>query len=96
MAAFRPGWARSQRAQELAPEGFGLTLLDVEADHLAAAGLVHRVGDHEALLLHPAGLSDPLGLGVEPQVGVAALGRALAEGVRLFVEAAAHARGLIP
>ena len=37
--------AGDQAAQELAPERLGLGLADVEADHLAPAGLVHAVGD---------------------------------------------------
>ena len=41
--------AGAQRAQELAPERLGLDLADVEADHLAPAGLVHAVGDHQRL-----------------------------------------------
>ena len=41
--------ALDQAAQELAPERLGLGLADVEADDLAAAGLVHAVGDHHAL-----------------------------------------------
>ena len=41
--------AGAQRAQELEPERLGLDLADVEADHLAPAGLVDGVGDHQRL-----------------------------------------------
>src|SRR3954467_12875462 len=39
--------AALERAQELAPERFGLDLTDVEADHFAPAGVLDGVGDHE-------------------------------------------------
>src|SRR5665648_1208895 len=61
------------------------------ADHLAAAVLMHRVGDHERLGAHLAGLPDLLGLGVQPEVGVAALQGALPEEVDLLVERLAQA-----
>ena len=48
--------AGHEAAQELAPEGLALGLADVDADHLAAAALVHPVGDHERLVAHAAGL----------------------------------------
>ena len=41
--------ALDQAAQEAAPERLGLGLADVEADHLAVAGLVHGVGEHQRL-----------------------------------------------
>jgi hypothetical protein len=43
----------SQAAQGLAPEGLGLG--HVQAEHLAAAGGVHAVGDHQGLVPHPPG-----------------------------------------
>jgi hypothetical protein len=58
--------AGPQRAQELAPERLALGLADVEPEHLAAARLVHAIGQDQRLLTHAAGLSDALDLGVEP------------------------------
>ena len=52
-----------QATQELPPERLGLGLADVQADHLAAAGFVHAVGDHQRLVAHPARLADPLDVG---------------------------------
>src|SRR3954467_14650326 len=78
--------ARDERAQELAPEALGLRLADVQADDLAAAGLVDGVRDHDALALNAAAVADLLDLGVDAQIGVAALQRALAEGLHLLVE----------
>src|SRR5665647_555138 len=63
----------------------------VDADHLAASALVHAVGDDERLGAHLAGLSDLLGLGVQPEVGVAPLQGARAEQVDLLVERLAQA-----
>ena len=83
--------AGQETAQELAPEGLGLGLADVDADHLAASRLVHAVGDHERLVTHAAALAHALHLGIEPEVGVAALERALAEDPHLLVERAAEA-----
>ena len=68
-----------QRAEELAPEGLGLRLADIDADDLPPAGLVDAVGDHQGLLTNPTGLADPFHFGVQPQVGIAALQRPLAE-----------------
>ena len=87
--------AGAQRPEELAPERLGLGLADVEADHLAAAGLVHGVGDHQALLAHPAALADLLDLAVQPQVGVAALQWPLAEDLHLLIEAATEPGDLV-
>ena len=87
--------AGSERPQELAPERFGLGLADVEADHFAPAGLVDGVGDHQALLAHPAAFADLLDLAVEPHVGVAALQRPFAERLDLLVQAAAQPRDLV-
>ncbi len=39
----------AQLAQEGGPAGFGLRLGDLDPDHLAATGLVHREGDHQRL-----------------------------------------------
>src|SRR4051794_29581356 len=107
IAFLRPSWqsethrrtpvrprARSER-EELAPERFGLGLADIEADHFAPAGFVHGVGDHQALLAHPAALCDLLDLAVEPDVGGAALQRPLPERPDLIVEAATQPPDLV-
>ena len=86
--------ALDEAAQEAAPERFGLGLADVEADHLAVAGLVHGVGEHQRLADDAAAVADLLDLGVEPQVRVAALERPVAERVDLLVEAGADPRDL--
>ena len=91
-AELHPGEAAGpQASQELAPEGLGLGLADVDADDLAAPRLVHAVGDDERLVTHAAGLAHALHLGVEPEVGVGALEGALAEEAHLLVEAGAEA-----
>jgi hypothetical protein len=90
-----PARPRAQRAQELAPERFGLGFADVEADHFAPSGLVDGVGDHEAFLAHAAALADLFDLAVEPHIGVAALKRSLPEGLDLLVQAAAQPRDLV-
>ncbi len=78
--------ALAQRAQEGDPEGLGLDLADVEADHLAPARLMHRVGDHERLRIDVAAISDLDHLGVEPEVGVLVLERSIAKRLDLLVE----------
>jgi len=83
-----------QPAQELAPEGLGLGLADIESDDLPPAGLVHAVGHDHALAHHASAVSDLLDLGVEEEVGVAALKRPRPEGLDLLVEAGADARDL--
>jgi hypothetical protein len=60
--------AGAQRAQELVPEGFRLGFAAVDADDLAAARLVHAVGDDEGLVTHAARLAHALHLGVQPAV----------------------------
>ena len=69
--------ALDQSAEEAAPERLGLALADVEPDHLAVAGLVHGVGEHQRLPDDAATVADLLDLGVKPQVRVAALERPL-------------------
>jgi hypothetical protein len=86
--------ALDERAQKAAPEGLGLRFADVERDHLAVAGLVHAVGEHQRVAHDAAAVSDLLDLGVEPEVGVAALERAVAERVDLLVPALADPRDL--
>jgi hypothetical protein len=86
--------AFDQRAEEAAPKGLRLGLADVERDHLAVAGLVHSVGEHERLADDAAAVSHLLHLRVEPQVGVATLERPVAEGLHLLVQAGADARDL--
>jgi hypothetical protein len=86
--------ALDQAAQEGAPERFRLGLADVERDHLAVAGLVHTVGQHQRFPHDPAAVADLLDLRVQPQIGVAALQRAVAERIDLLVEAGADPRDL--
>src|SRR5262249_46302467 len=86
--------ALDQAAQEAAPERFGLALADVEADHLAVARLVYGVGKHERLGDDAATVADLLDLGVQPEIGVAALERPVAERLHLLVEALADPRDL--
>ena len=104
IAAFSPSWwseiakphavpgRAPAGAQELDPEGLGLDLADVDPDHLAAARLVDGVGDDQRLGAHVAAVADLELLGVQPQVGVGALQRPLAEGVDLLVELRGRAR----
>lgn len=68
------------------------SLADVQAEQLAPPALVHAVGDHQRLLAHAARLTHSLDLGVQPQVAVAALQRALPEGPQLLVERGAEPR----
>src|SRR3712207_2580781 len=77
----KPRARRERRNSRQNASVFGFA--DVEADDLAAAGLVHGVGDHQALLAHPAALADALDLAVQPDVRVAALERALAKALHL-------------
>jgi hypothetical protein len=86
--------ALDQAAEELAPERLRLALATVEADHLTPARLVHAVRDHQALADDAAAVADLLDLGVEPQIGVAALERSCPEGFDLLVEAGADPRHL--
>ena len=67
--------ALDQAAQEVGPERLGLGLADVEAENLAAAGLMDAVGDHQRLGDHAAAVADLLDLGVEEQIRVGALQR---------------------
>lgn len=87
--------AGTQLTQEGGPAGFGLRLGDLDADHLAPAGLVHSEGDHQRLGVDVASIPDLEVLGVEPQVGVGALQWAGAEGFDLAVELAADPRDLV-
>ena len=50
---------------------------------------MHAVNDHQRLVAHPARLTNPLHLGVQPQVRVGTLQRPLAEDADLLVQAAA-------
>ena len=83
--------ATLQRAQELDPERAGLDLADVQADHLAHTGLVHRVRHHDRLGNDPAVIADLDHLRVKPQVRVGALQRPLAEQLDLLVQRPAQA-----
>ena len=55
---------------------------------------MHSVGEYERLADDAATVSDLLDLGIQPQVGVAALERPVAERVDLLVEAGADPRDL--
>ena len=57
----------------LSPER--VRVADVEADYLAAPGLVHGVRDHKALVCNLRAVADLLDLRVEPQIAVAVLER---------------------
>ena len=56
--------AALERSEELAPEGLGLDFANVEADHLAPPGLVHRVADHGRFGHHVRAGAHPFLLGV--------------------------------
>jgi len=75
-----------QAAEEAAPEGFGLGLADIQADHFTVAGLVHRVGEHERLAHDPAAVADLLDLRIKPQVRVATLERPAPERLNLLIQ----------
>jgi hypothetical protein len=75
-----------ERAQELAPERFGLDFADVEADHLTPAGLMHRIGDHGRLGDDVSAVAHLLLLGVQPQVRIGTLERTLAKRGDVLVE----------
>ena len=81
--------ALDQVAQERAPERLRLRFADVEADHLSVAGLVHGVGEHQRFTHDAAAIADLLDLRIQPQIGVAALERAVAERLHLLVESLA-------
>jgi hypothetical protein len=62
-----PGQATAlERAQKLDPERPRLDLADVNADHLAHAGLVHRVGHDDGLGHDPAVITHLDLFGIEP------------------------------
>jgi hypothetical protein len=82
--------AGSQAAQERPPECFGFGLTDVQADNFAATGLMHAVGDYQGLVPDPARLTNPLHLGVQPQVGIGTGQRPLPEHADLLVKATAQ------
>jgi hypothetical protein len=87
--------ALAQRAQERDPVGLGLDLADVQADHLAPARLVHRVGDHQRLRVHVPAIPDLDHFRVQPQVGVRPLQRPLPERLHLVVEPSAQRRDAV-
>jgi hypothetical protein len=85
----------AQAAEELPPEALGLGLAHVQADHLAAAAVVHAVGDHQRLVAHPTRLAHALDLGVQPQLRVGTLQGPLPEHLDLLVQAAAQPGDLV-
>jgi hypothetical protein len=62
-----------QASDELGPETAGLDLADIDADHLADAGLMHRVGNDDGLGHHTALVTNLDVLGIEPQIRIGAL-----------------------
>ena len=90
-AQAHPGEAAlAQGAQEQHPEGLGLDLTDIQADHLPATGLMDRVRDHQRLRVHMATVADLDDLRVQPQIRMRALQRPLAERLDLIVQRPAH------
>ena len=82
-----PGQAALAKAsEELDPERSGLDLADVDADHLAHPGLMHRIRDHQRLGDHAAAVADLDVLGVQPQIRIGALQRPLAKRVDLLIQ----------
>ena len=98
IAALSPAWAseiaswtptrpRATRPlRKLGPERLGLGLADVDREDLAAAGLMHAMGDDERLGDHAAAVADLLDLGVEEQIRVAALERAVPERLDVLIQ----------
>ena len=84
-----------ERSQELDPERAGLDLADVETDHLANAGLVHRIGDDHRLGHDPAMVAHLDLFGVNPQIRVRALQRSLPERLDPLIERPAHGTNTI-
>ena len=78
--------AGDEAPEELGPERLGLGFADVQADDLAASGLVHRMGDDHRLGRNAAAVADLLDLRVDEQVRVAALQRTLPKRLDLLVK----------
>jgi len=81
---------------QLGYEAAGLDLADIQADHLAHATLVRRIGDHQRLGAHVRPRAHLDLLGVKPQIGVGALQRALAEDGDVLIERPAQRRDTVP
>src|SRR5215213_831250 len=81
--------ALDQASEEVGPERFGLGLADIEGKDLAAAGLMHAVGDDQRLGDDAAAGADLLDLGVQEQVGVIALQGPGAERLDLLIQPSA-------
>jgi hypothetical protein len=81
--------AFDQAAEQGAPEGLGLGLADVKADHLAVAGLVHCIGEHQRPADDAAAIADLLDLRIKPQIGITTLERPVGERLDLLVETGA-------
>jgi hypothetical protein len=95
MAGLDPDQAAGdQRPEELGPERLGLRSADVQADDLAPARFVDGVGDDDGLALHAAAVADLLDLGVDEQVRISALQRALPKRLHLLVEQRGDPRDL--
>ena len=78
--------ARDQAPKEVGPERLGLGLADIDREDLAAAGLVHAMGDDQRLRHDAAAVADLLDLGVEEQIRVAALERAAPERLDMLIQ----------
>jgi hypothetical protein len=81
--------AGPEAAQKLRPERLGLDLAEVQADHLAATGVMHGGGDDEGLGDHAAAVADLQMLGVQPQIRIRALKRPRPKLLDMLVELAA-------
>src|SRR3954447_19596954 len=87
MASWTPARPRATRPRrKLGPERFGLGLADIDAQDLAAAGLVHAVRDHQRLVDHAPASADLLQLGVQEHVRITALQRPAAERVDVLIQ----------
>jgi len=86
--------AFDEASEELCPERLGLGFADVDREDLASPALMDAVGDDERLVDHAAAVADLLDLGVEEQVGVAALQRPGPERLDVLVQRLADAADL--
>jgi hypothetical protein len=101
----RPGWEseiasstptrpRATRLLRNSRQNASVSAADVQADDLAAAGLVDGVRDHDALARHATAVADLLDLRVNEQIRIAALQPALAERLHLLIQQASDAADL--
>ena len=83
--------AGDEAAEELGPERFGLGLADVDREDLPPPALMDAVRDDERLGDDAAAVADLLHLGVQEQVGVAALQRPRPERLDVLIQRLADA-----